>query len=162
MRRTLRNLISSGIAICLLAVFSTSLHAADANNLRAGTAKVDITPKDLKGLWMVWAQPFDGVHDPIYARALVIDNGVNKAALVSTDLVEFGDTTDLRQRIQSELGIPAEHIMISASHDHNAPRGGPITPGSSSAEGRPYSPPAYIKQVDDATVEAVKKARDSM
>ena len=144
---------------CLCAV---PMWGADANALKAGAARVDITPKDFNGLWMVWAQPFTGVHDPIYARAVVIDNGVNSAALVSTDLVEFGDSTALRQRIQRELSIPADHIIISASHDHNAPRGGPIQAGSSSAEGRPYSSPAYIQFVDDSIVKAIKAAKASM
>jgi hypothetical protein len=148
--------------VCALLSFALPLRAAEANALRAGAAKVDITPKDLSGLWMVWAQPFDGVHDPIYARAVVVDNGINIAAIVSTDLVEFGDSMPLRERIQRELSIPADHIIISASHDHNAPRSGPITPGSSSAEGRPYSPPAYIQFVDDSIVDAVKRAKASL
>ncbi len=138
------------------------MRAADPNSLRAGAAKVDITPKDLTGLVSVWAKPFTGVHDSIFARAIVIDNGVNSAAIVSLDLVEFGDTTALRQRIQRELGVAPEHIMISATHDHNAPRGGPITPGTSSAQGRPYSPPAYIQFVDDAIVLALKNAKASL
>jgi neutral ceramidase len=150
------------MASCLLAVGSSPGQAAETNSLRAGAAKVDITPKDLTGLVSVWAKPFTGVHDPIFARAIVIDNGVVSAAIVSLDLVEFGDTTALRQRIQRELGIPPEHIMISATHDHNAPRGGPITPGTSSAQGRPYSPPAYIQFVDDAIVQAVKNAKAAL
>jgi hypothetical protein len=88
---------------------------------------------------MVWARLFTGVHDPIYARALVIDVGTRTALLVSTD--------------------PVAHRMIAASHDHNAPRAGPIVPGSSSAEGRPLSPPAWVKFVDDRIVEAVRNAR---
>lgn len=134
-------------------------YAAETNTLRVGVAKLDITPKDLTGFYSVWAKRFDSVHDPIYVRALLIDNGATRAALVATDLVEFGDTITLRQRIQRELGIPADHIMITASHDHNAPRGGPIAPGTSSADGRPYSPPSYIKLVDDRIVEALQKAK---
>jgi hypothetical protein len=102
---SLRSFKSKFFVLCLpifalAGMFSPSLWCAEGNALRAGAAKVDITPKDLGGLWMVWAQPFDGVHDPIYARAVVVDNGVNSAAIVATDLVEFGDTTSLRERIQ--------------------------------------------------------------
>ena len=153
------------LAVCVLSLGALGqleaapLWAAETGSLKAGAARVDITPKDLSAVWMVWAQPFDGVHDPIYARALVVDNGVTEAAIVSTDLVEFGDSAQLRERIQRELSIPAEHIMISATHDHNAPRGGPITPGTSSAEGRPYSSPSYIQFVDDAIVESLRKAK---
>ena len=154
----LLRLVLAVLATIAIPVCST----AQSNTLRAGAAKVDITPKDLTGLWMVWAQPFDGVHDPIWARAVVVDNGTNTAAIVSTDLVEFGDTMPLRKRIQSELGIPAANIIICASHDHNAPRSGPITPGSSSAQGRPYSPPAYIQFVDDSIVSAVKQAKAAL
>ena len=153
------NVVFASVAACALLLFSSQMRAAETNSLRAGAAKVDITPKDLTGLISVWAKPFTGVHDPIFARAVVIDDGVNSAAIVSLDLVEFGDPMALRQRIQRELAIPAEHIIISATHDHNAPRGGPLTPGTSSAQGRPYSPPAYIQFVDDAIVQAVKNAK---
>src|SRR5580700_8380240 len=88
---------------------------AEAPKLRVGVAKVDITPKDLNGLVGIVTRPYGGVHDPLYARALVLDNGVNKAAIVALDLVEMGDTTVLRQRIARELAISADHIIINAS-----------------------------------------------
>ncbi len=138
-----------------------SADAAEPAPLKVGAAKVDITPTSLNGFYSVWATRFDGVRDPIYARAVVIDNGTFSAALVSTDLVEFGDSSALRKRVERELGIPADHVIITASHDHNAPRAGPITPGTSSANGRPYSPPAYIKLVDDRIIEALRKAKAS-
>jgi hypothetical protein len=137
-------------------------HAADAPKLRVGVAKVDITPKDLTGLVGIVPRPYGGVHDELYARALVVDNGTTNAAIVALDLVEMGDTTALRQRIEKETGVPADHIIINASHDHNAPRGGPPTPGTSSAEGRPYSTPAYIQQVDDSIVDAMKQAKAAL
>ncbi len=130
--------------------------------LRAGAAKLDITPKDLTGIVSVWAKPFESVHDPIYARALVVDNGAASVAIVSVDLVEIGNTLALRLRIERETGIKADHIIIAASHDHNAPRGGPPTPGTSSAEGRPASPPAYTQFIDDQIVEAVRRAKASL
>jgi neutral ceramidase len=150
------------LVFCATTLLAPKILRAQPGTLRAGAAKVDITPKDLSGLVSVWAKPFTGVHDPIFARAVVIDDGRNSAAIVSLDLVEFGDTTALRQRIQHELAIPADHIIISATHDHNAPRGGPITPGTSSAQGRPYSPPAYIQLVDDAILQALKNAKAAL
>ena len=148
-----------GVFVAATLPMANALQAQEAGALRAGAAKVDITPKDLKAFYAVWATRYTGVHDPIFARALVVDNGHTRAALVATDLVEFGDTTALRARIEKELGIPADHVMITASHDHGAPRGGPITAGSSSAHGRPYSPPDYIRLVDDKIVEAVRQAQ---
>ena len=158
----IRRLIVSLVAAAHIAALTPPLQAAETGSLRAGAAKVDITPKELTGLYSVWATRFTGVHDPIYARALVVDDGANTAALVALDLVEYGDSTPVRERIHRELGIPVDHIMISASHDHNAPRGGPITPGTSSAEGRPYSTPAYTQFVDDRIIESVKQAKAAL
>ncbi len=148
-------------ALCVAATMGPA-QAAEVHNLRAGAAKLDITPTSLEGFYSVWAKRFDGVHDPIFVRVLLVDNGQTSAAIVATDLVEFGDTLTLRQRIQRELGIPAANIMISASHDHNAPRGGPIAPGTSSAEGRPYSPPSYVQFVDDRIVAALRQAKTAL
>jgi enterochelin esterase-like enzyme len=47
--------------------------------LRAGAAKVDVTPEDLAGLTNLWRTPFEGVHDRIYLRALVVDSGLETA-----------------------------------------------------------------------------------
>ena len=136
--------------------------AATGHALRVGVAKVDITPKDITGLVGIVVRPYGGIHDLLYARALLLDNGVNTAAIVALDLVEMGDTTALRQRIEKELAIPAGSIIINASHDHSAPRGGPPTPNTSSAQGRPYSTPEYVKQVDDSIVDALKRAKAAL
>jgi hypothetical protein len=151
-------------AVCAGVAFSPPAKAADVGNLEVGAAKVDITPttKQLPGLIMVLDKRFTGIHDPIYARALVMGSGNSIAAIVSLDLAEIGDTVALRERIQTELGIPVAHIIISATNDHNAPRSGPIIPGTSAAQGRPYSTPEYIQGVDDAIVDALRKAKAAM
>ena len=149
------------IGACLI-ICTSPIWGAEANSLRVGAAKVDITPKDLTGLVSVWAKAFEGVHDPIYARVLVLDNGSTTAAIVTLDLVEYGSSMPIRERIARELAIPVDHILVTSSHDHNAPRGGPITPGTSSEQGRPYSTPAYTQQVDDSILDALRKAKASL
>jgi neutral ceramidase len=154
--------LSIFVAVAGLALSRPPVGGAEANSLRVGAAKVDITPKDLTGLVSVWAKAFEGVHDPIYARALVVDSGAATAAVVALDLVEYGSSRPVRERIARELGIPVDHVLVTSSHDHNAPRGGPITPGTSSERGRPYSTPAYTQQVDDAILEALRRAKASL
>jgi neutral ceramidase len=157
------NLVFSIFVTGACLILSTSpMWGAEANSLRIGAAKVDITPKDLTGLVSVWAKPFEGVHDPIYARVLVLDNGSTTAAIVTLDLVEYGSSMPVRERVARELAIPVDHILVTSSHDHNAPRGGPITPGTSSEQGRPYSTPAYTQQVDDSILDALRKAKASL
>jgi neutral ceramidase len=154
--------LSIFVAVAGLALSRPPVWGAEANSLRVGAAKVDITPKDLTGLVSVWAKAFEGVHDPIYARALVVDSGAATAAVVALDLVEYGSSRPVRERIARELGIPVDHVLVTSSHDHNAPRGGPITPGTSSERGRPYSTPAYTQQVDDSIVDALRQAKASL
>ena len=149
----------SMVAAVGLALVALPAVAAGKQELKIGVAKIDITPKDLTGMIGIVPRPYGGVHDHLFARALILQSGADTAAIVALDLVEIGDTTVLRQRIAKELGVPADHIIINASHDHNAPRGGPVTPNTSSVTGRPYSPEPYIKQVDEGIVEAMRQAK---
>jgi hypothetical protein len=129
--------------------------------LLAGAAKIDITPQDLTGLTNLWRRPFEGVHDQIYIRALVVDNGINCAAIVAADLVEFGDTRQVREQIEKEIGIPREHIIITASHDHNAPRVGTVTPGATAQKGGPATV-KYTKIVYECVIDAVRRAKAAL
>ena len=135
--------------------------AAITSGLRVGAAKVDITPKDLTSLNPMGGKTFAGVHDPIYARALVLESGKNSAAMVTLDLIEAGDTSEVRRRIAKELGIPFDHIMISATHDHSAPRLGEVTPGALAHGGGPESA-AYTRMVNDNIVQALRTAKASL
>jgi neutral ceramidase len=130
-------------------------------SLLAGAAKIDITPQDLTGLTNLWKRPFEGVHDRIYIRALVVDNGINCAAIVAADLVEFGDTSKVREQIEKEIGISSEHIIITASHDHNAPRVGSITPGATAQKGGPATE-KYTEIVYERIVDVVRRAKEAL
>ena len=87
-------------------------------SLRAGAAKVDVTPSPLPRNAL-------GVHDRLYARAIVLDNGSTAAALVTVDAGGVSDATwqAVTQQLASELSIPATHVMLTATHTHSA--GGP-------------------------------------
>jgi hypothetical protein len=90
---------------------------ACAGGLRAGAAKVDITNRE------------GPVNDPLYARALVLDDGKTKLAIVAVDAVAIGEIgyigndylPKVRGRIENELGIKPANVMINASHCHGVP-----------------------------------------
>lgn len=126
--------------------------------LKVGVAKVDITPTDLTNLTNQWAKPLVAVHDPIFVRALVLDNGTSTAAIVSADLIEFGDTTALRERIAREVGIPAGNLIISATHDHSAPRPNfAVVPRANAT-----APQIFTMNVYEKVVDALKQATASL
>lgn len=128
-----------------------------AGALRVGAAKVDITPSDLAGLTNLWGTQLTGVHDHIYARAIVIDNGESSAAIITVDTVEITDGMPFVANIAKETGIPFDHIVIAATHDHSAPmislgtadKFHKATPGGA----------AYIASVGKELVAAVKEAQ---
>lgn len=103
-----------------------------------------------------------GVMDPLWAKALVIQAGDAKLALVGTDLGR-GPTTTMMEKIRSELrsccGI--EHVIISGSHSHH----GPVIelndqPGR--GKGRFDAAVAYANKLPDLLIEAIKEANDAL
>lgn len=149
------------LAAPLALLVAGPVRTAQAGDLRVGVAKVDITPTDLTGLTNLWRTPFTGVHDPIYLRALVLDDGTQTAAIVAADLVEFGDTLSIRQRVFRELGIAPDHVILTASHNHSAPRVGLVTPGASAQVGGPATA-AYTETVYRQIVDVLRCARAAM
>jgi neutral ceramidase len=104
---------------------------------RVGAAKTDVTPdpgargaggmgRGGRGGGASGGFPgADGILDHIYARAIVIDNGTRSAALVSVDSGAIGDQVwrTVSQRIEKELGIPAQNLLINPVHTHSASGG---------------------------------------
>lgn len=87
--------------------------------LKAGVAITDITP--WKGVEMAGyphcPRPNIGVHDPLYASALYLDNGDKKIVWVTLDILYFGKvfTKQIREK------FPDLKIMLTTSHTHSGP-----------------------------------------
>ncbi|MCA9015548.1 MAG: hypothetical protein KDA77_09490 [Planctomycetaceae bacterium] len=123
--------ISRRLCLCLLLVVCLDgiTCAADGkfpveSNLRAGVAKVDITPAEVKQLEVVGhRRKVTGVRDPLRAGVLVLDDGQTKAAIITLDLI--GAYSEIvkpaREQIEKATGIPAANIMVAASHNHSGP-----------------------------------------
>ncbi|MDW8107172.1 MAG: neutral/alkaline non-lysosomal ceramidase N-terminal domain-containing protein [Armatimonadota bacterium] len=91
----------------------------------AGVAKVDITPDisririQLGGYNARLNMPPQGVHDPIYARALALEWGKQRAVIVSIDhLLVPGSLT---RAVLTATGLTPEQLFLSATHTHSAP-----------------------------------------
>jgi neutral ceramidase len=154
MKTSIRTAVVAAVVACATAAAAPAF--ADA--LRVGAAKTDITPADLTSLNPMGGGNFSGVHDPIFARALYLEAGANRAAIVSVDLIEVGDMTPLRQRIEREVGVPFNAVMITATHDHSAPRIGEVSPGALAHPGGAESR-AYTQAVFDKIIAALKQAK---
>lgn len=121
----------------------------------AGAAKVDITPT--RHLWMdgmIRAHPSVGVHDPLFARALVMseEEDPGKAcAVVSVDVcgLSEGDASGVRAAVEARVGIPARRVVLAATHTHS----GPATVGF-------FNPPEtqYVRELSDKLVGVIQEA----
>ena len=94
--------------------------AAYAQNtaLRVGAAKVDVTPAQAD-----LPKNYDGILDHIYSRAIVIDNGTASAALITVDAGGVPDAIwqAVSKQLETELGIPAKNVLLTATHSHSVP-----------------------------------------
>lgn len=92
--------------------------------IKAGSAKSDITPKT--SVWMdgmIREHKSDGVHDPLYARALVLEDDECAVAVLSVDIcaLQCATVDAAKQAISSKTGISQDNIIIAATHTHSGP-----------------------------------------
>lgn len=92
--------------------------------LKAGLAEVDVTPPlgaPLSGHWHI--RRAEEIHDPLFAHALVLDDGVAPLCMITADVLSLqrGTVQRCRDAIASATGLPPERIAISATHTHYGP-----------------------------------------
>src|SRR5579871_1131234 len=93
--------------------------------LYAGVCETNITPPI--GVWMsgyaLRPSGAVGIHDELYARALVCDNGQMRVALVAADLIYLDpDLVErIRDGIADQVGIARDAIMLHCTHTHAGP-----------------------------------------
>ncbi|WP_240229476.1 neutral/alkaline non-lysosomal ceramidase N-terminal domain-containing protein [Devosia lacusdianchii] len=115
--------------------------------IRAGAAVVDITPEP--GLHLAGfaarTEPATGVHDPLTARAIVVED----TAVVVLDVIGLHE--DMAARIRRRSPLPDDRIIVAATHTHGAPV---------SMLGRlgRAADPEFLRRIEDGAVEAVRLA----
>jgi hypothetical protein len=119
-----RQSIGFSLAAMVLA-FGWPACPAMAGELRLGAAVVDASPRTLPAICNggFTEKTFDKVLDPLNARALVLDDGRERIALVVVDSCMIPrEVCDLaKQRAERATGIRADRMLISATHTHSAP-----------------------------------------
>ena len=111
-------------AIITLAASVMGVAAAETNAVfRAGAAKGNITP-ELGSAVIGGFHPFPAthVHDDLWAKCLVLDDGRTRLAFVVCDLLGLsrGVSDEARRLVQEETGLPASQVLVSATHTHSA------------------------------------------
>jgi hypothetical protein len=97
-----------------------------------------------------------GVHDPLFVRAMVLDDGARQVAIAGVDLV--GLQYETVQRIRTRL--PKLHYaLIGSTHNHEAPD--VIGMWGASLYQRGVSD-AYLDLVVERTVQAIERAQANL
>ncbi len=118
--------IAAGVvlAICALIV-PRPITAAESNVFRAGAATVDVTPPKFPVIVNGYTLERTAARamDRLAARCLVLDDGTCRVAIVVVDscLMPRSLLDRAKELARQTTGIPAERMLISATHTHSAP-----------------------------------------
>jgi hypothetical protein len=126
--------------------------------LSAGVARVDITPAGSMPMYGYANRKCglsSGTHDSLYAKALVLESGGGRIAIVTLDLGSIV-LERLKDDVAAKLGIPV--VLLAASHTHSAPAFLPY----GSAPARSESGDAYRTELERKIFSAIKQASESM
>jgi len=120
--------ITTAVTVLIVGLFLTtpSIQSKESGDvLRAGIAKIDITPaKPVKMAGYGSRTGLSkGVHDPLSARAVAFENNGKRLVLVSTDIIGFynGTADYLRKIILDEFKLKPSELFLSAIHTHSGP-----------------------------------------
>lgn len=145
----------------VFAAASQSVVSADDGRpagLRAGTAAVDITPKqfplNMPGGFR--ANMAESVHDPFYARALILDDGNTTLAMVVVDTLGASPEVldEAKQLASKKTGLSMDRMLICSTHTHSGPP-------SNTKEG-PAAAVAYRKVLVDGLAESIVRAHAAL
>lgn len=94
---------------------------------RAAVIKVDITPEDSQMLLGYGSRKSIGVHDRIFHRILVLDDGLTRFVLVSSDICEISPSEYDRvaSKLNDQFNIDPSNFWWTVTHTHSAPEVGP-------------------------------------
>lgn len=109
------------VTLLLLLVTASNVSA---QKVKAGVAQKEITPPIGYRMAGYFNERLStGTHDPLWAKAIVMDDGKQKLAMVFCDLVgvSLNISTNARAQASQRTGIPVSNILISATHTHTAP-----------------------------------------
>lgn len=138
-----------------------SAGAVEVRVFRAGAATGDITPE--LGSMIIGGfspTPARHVHDPLQVRALVLDDGAQRLAMVVCDNIGLPrEVCDEAKRLTKErTGLDPAHVLIAATHTHSAATAGTETSIGPSTGRGPADIAAYQKFIAMRVADTIQRA----
>ncbi|HBN85448.1 MAG TPA: hypothetical protein DDZ89_16580 [Clostridiales bacterium] len=96
------------------------------NTIKFGVAKDIITPSvsvAMMGFGSVYGNIFQGIHDDLYVRTLMLQDHTNTCLLISMDLCFHEDslTESIREYACQKHNVPKNNLLITYTHTHYGP-----------------------------------------
>ena len=131
--------------------------------LRAGASKVNITPF-LGGPMAGYSardRGSESIHDELYAKALVLDDGGTGVALITTDLIGIHRelAAQVRGLVEASVGLGPDRVWMTGSHTHFGPA---VSPGGTEDEQADPHDRSYADVLAAKLTTAVKLAHDRL
>jgi len=155
--------LTRGLA-ALLCVMATA-SGAEGPELRAGAAAVKITPPKgapLAGYY--YNRAAEGVHDDLYAKALVLEQGETRVAFVVCDLISLSRpiVEQARRLITDSSRVRGKNVMMSATHSHTGPVLRGVSTRNAAQGGEEDVAIKYAEELPGLIAESVKLAADRL
>lgn len=143
-----------------------SLGQLAAQSFRAAVVKTDITPETPQMLLGYQARKSTGIHDKIYHRVVVMDDGKTQFVLISTDICVISPShyDRLTAKLQSRFKISPVNVWWSVTHTHSAPEVGPAgLPAIFMGERYQHEfDTQYTDLVEQKLIDAIAEARNTL
>ncbi len=152
-----RYIIGCWLTYCIL----LPLRAADPVPVAAGFGKADVTPtlREERPVYLAGYAPGRtavDIHDPLWARCLVLRIGTDRVAVVSVDSIglQMPTVEKIRQKLSDY-----RYVLVSSTHDHEAPDTiglwgpSPLVSGVN---------PEYLDLIVERTVQVVRQAEQQL
>lgn len=106
------------------------------------------------------SRPANGVHDDIWARAIVFEKGSTRVGFVVVDLIGwFYQDIEKTRVIVEEIGVELDHLIVSSTHTHEAPDTMGLWGRSATSSG--YSE-EYAQYIRVQSAESIRLAVDNL
>jgi hypothetical protein len=137
---------------------------ANESMFKVGFAKRDITPQAPTPMWGYGdrhAMLSEGTLEPLLAKAVVIEAGNERLAIVGMDIGR-GPTTSMMKQIRAAVAEQADvgHVMIAGSHTHHGPVI-ELTDRAGYGKGKYDGAVQYSQHLPELLIEAIVEARSN-
>lgn len=136
-------------------------------HLKVGASKAVITPTEdiLPFPTSIGNVQRTAIHDDCHVRAVIIDNGNTRAAIVTFDLCILPPPDTVREIVSHAGSVPPDHILLCATHNHSVPYTTRENPGAVGPVRDPIlqaKTECFTKIVYQGAEQAVRNAASSM